>query len=471
HEAVATAISGSGGADGGGRAAEVARHLRLAGRDGLAAEQLLRAAAHARAVAALAEAAGHLVEAAGLAPDDPRPLLQLAEIEAWRHRRDDAERAFARGAALLDPHDAQAVARAWLERARWMRGALCFPRASRDAYLRALGALDAGQLAAPDEHAEAVAGLAWAEAVAGDAAAVDALLDQLEELTRGRHVDDRLVHDIGAARSFSLIRRGRFLESSAPAVEAAVAAERAGRPDLAYGCWSNAASAAACAGDFERSLELADRGMEAVAGVLPTTEVHLLAARARILARLGRLDEAGAAADAELALAGRLDDAALSAVAEHDRGMVALAAADFARAEALLASALAAGAPVSRPAARLARAEALVRLERLEDAEAELRAAALEPVEERDLPGTLVPRLTRLQGLIAAARGDHDLAARRLREAAQGWRRYVPAEHDGDGYVANLTDLGRPPVAGLVEPSRELQGVLAELAAVEAVTA
>jgi hypothetical protein len=47
----------------------------------------------------------------------------------------------------------------------------------------------------------------------------------------------------------------------------------------------------------------------------------------------------------------------------------------------------------------------------------------------------------------------------------------VPAEHDGDGYVANLTDLGRPPVAGLVEPSRELQGVLAELAAVEAVTA
>jgi hypothetical protein len=83
-------------------------------------------------------------------------------------------------------------------------------------------------------------------------------------------------------------------------------------------------------------------------------------------------------------------------------------------------------------------------------------------------PDTLVPRLTRLQGLIAAARGERAVAERRLREAAEGWRRYVPADNEGDRYVAALADLGRPPVAGLVEPTRELERVLAELDALAA---
>ncbi len=240
---------------------------------------------------------------------------------------------------------------------------------------------------------------------------------------------------------------------------------------MAYGCFANASCAAACAGDFERSLELADRGLAAVRGLLPTLEVHLLAGRAHILARLGRLDEARAAADAELELAERLGNAELRALAQHDRGIVALAAGDLGRADALLAAALDGNAPVSRPLARLARAQALIGLERLEDAEAELRATALEPVGPSDFPDTLVPRLTRLQGLIAAARGDRALAERRLREAADGWRRYVPADGEGDRFVATLVDLGRPPVLGLVEPARELEGVLAELASLTAVTA
>jgi DNA-binding SARP family transcriptional activator len=471
HEALATAIASRTDRAARRRAAEVARHLRLAGRDEPAAEHLMRAAADARAVAALPEAAEFLAEAARLAPSDPRPLLELAEVESWRGRRDDAERAFERGVVLIAPGDVHALARAWLQRARWMRGALCFPRASRDAYHAALAMLDAAGLAAVEDRAGALAGLAWAEAVAGDAAAVEGLLAQVHELTGERPPTDRLVHDIGAARSFSLIRRGRFAESYAPAIAAAGAAQRAGRPDMAYGCWANAACAAACAGDFPRSLEFADRGLAAVRGVLPTTEVHLLAARAHILARLGRLDEARAAADAELELAERLDNAPLRAVAQHDRGIVALAAGDAARADVLLAAALDGDAPVSRPLARLARAEALLRLERLEEAEAELRATALEPVGPSDLPDTLVPRLTRLQGLIAAARGDRDLAARRLRQAADGWRRYLPADGRGDSYVSTLADLGRPPVAGLVEPARELEAVLAELASLTAVTA
>ena len=132
--------------------------------------------------------------------------------------------------------------------------------------------------------------------------------------------------------------------------------------------------------------------------------------------------------------------------------------------------ALEAGASVSRPLARLARAEALTRLGRLEEAEEELRATALEPMGPSDYPDTLVARLSRVQGLIAAARGDLELAERRLRESAAGWRRRVGRVADaGEAYVANLTDLGRPPVVGLVEPAYELDRVERELESLEVV--
>lgn len=93
----------------------------------------------------------------------------------------------------------------------------------------------------------------------------------------------------------------------------AEAAVRAGRPGMAYGCWSNAASAAACAGDFVRSLDFAERGQAVVHPVLPTCEVHLLATRARILGQdgahrrgpIGRIQGLIAAARRNRALAER----------------------------------------------------------------------------------------------------------------------------------------------------------------------
>lgn len=75
-----------------------------------------------------------------------------------------------------------------------------------------------------------------------------------------------------------------------------------------------------------------------------------------------------------------------------------------------------------------------------------------------------------MQGLIAVARGDRALAERRLSEAADGWRRRIGQTGDGAEYVANLVDLGRPPVQGLVEPARELERVEAELRELQAVT-
>ena len=53
-----------------------------------------------------------------------------------------------------------------------------------------------------------------------------------------------------------------------------------------------------------------------------------------------------------------------------------------------------------------------------------------------------------------------------------GWRRAAGAPPPGDEYMRIMVDLGRPPVAGLVEPAREQARAEAELAALRpAVTA
>jgi tetratricopeptide (TPR) repeat protein len=239
---------------------------------------------------------------------------------------------------------------------------------------------------------------------------------------------------------------------------------RLGRTDLACGCWLNGACTAACAGEFDRALEFVERGEQSVRGErVGWLEVQLRAARAYVLLRLGRLEEARAAAEQEAVVADRLDAPDLRATAEHDRGMVALALGEHALAAELLEAALQHDAPVSRPLARLARAEALARLGRCDEADEELRAVVLEPVRPGDFPETLVPRLTRVQGLVAAARGDIALAALRLEESAHGWRSVLDRSGDGERYTSSFADLARPPVLGLVEPDRELERVLGEL--------
>ncbi|MFE4459274.1 hypothetical protein ACFROC_18120, partial [Nocardia tengchongensis] len=99
------------------------------------------------------------------------------------------------------------------------------------------------------------------------------------------------------------------------------------------------------------------------------------------------------------------------------------------------------------------------------EAESEIEAVALEPVSDSDFPDTLVARMNRVQGLLAAATGDHARAVARLRAAAAGWQRRTSAATIGRRYAANIIDLGRPPLSGLVEPEREYQLVTAELAA------
>ena len=121
-----------------------------------------------------------------------------------------------------------------------------------------------------------------------------------------------------------------------------------------------------------------------------------------------------------------------------------------------------------RADARLRRAESLARCGRADEAEAEIRAAALEPVRAAHRPDVLLARMTFVQGLVARARGDNELAETRLHEAERHWRRLAGEDLFAREHLASLVDLGRPPVTGIVDPSRELERVAEELRGLEA---
>ena len=453
------------------RPAEVARHLRLAGADDEAVPELARAAADARGVAALAEAVAYLEEALAISPASAELWLEAAELEAWRGRPEESEAAFGRALALLERAEPLELARAWLRRARANHGPICFPRVVLDSARTALELLVVSGLPEPaisEEHSEALAAWAWAEAIAGSVDEAERLLAQLSAgRDAGRDAGGDLhIYDVGHARALALMRRGRFVESYGPSIAAGEAIERAGRPDMAYGCWANVASAAGAAGDHERALEFLDRGLAALAGHgLQGLEVHVLAARSFALRRMKRIADAHATSEAEQALADQLGQPRLVAMACHDRGLVALEEGEYERAAALLAESLVDGAPISRPLTRLALAEALARGGHPDEAAEQVRATVLEPVRPSDFPDALVPRLARIQGLVARARGDCDDAERRLQESVGGWERVVARSSRAENITTVLADLGRP-LVGLVEPERELGRARADLEAI-----
>ena len=382
-------------------------------------------------------------------------------MHAWSGRTEDFEREWATALGRLAPAEQAA---AWCRRGLLFRTVACNPAESFAAYRRA------EELLRRDAHAalraEMLIGLAWTEASAGDPARSGPLLAEAAELVPDP--DDVTVVQMENARLMATIRLGRFAECEAVAQRARIAIERVLRPDIAYTVWITAASALACAGDVDAALRTADRGVAATRGV-PVVALPCLAARAHLLARLGRHDEAAETVTELLATAERLDSAPVLATARHDAGLVALAAGRFREAAELLVSALDGEAAVSRPAARLAAAEALALCGDAAAAAAELRRAALEPVGPGDQAWALVPRMARVQGLVARARADAAEARRRLVESAEGWRRRggTTSRQIGDEYMASLVDLGRPPVVGLVEPDRELARVVAELAELE----
>ncbi len=352
----------------------------------------------------------------------------------------ESDEAFGQALELIAPDDDDAQAGAWVRRGHWLRGGVCHPRESLRSYRAALDLLDRGGNQDPLIRAESLAGMAWAQAVAGDPGEADTLLGEAGRLldeAEKRHSQagqatgpklSRLSHDVDVARAHALLRVGRFTESYAPLVAASAAAGRAGRPDLAYSCLANAASAAACAGDLPRALDFADRCLPLVVpnGLLRLC-VYTHSARTALLRLLGRPGRRASPATPRRPPPSGSGLPELEGLVHHDRGLLAAAAGDHESAATELGLALDLGAPVSRPLARLLRADALARAGRADDAERELRAAALEPVSPADLPDTLVARMSHVQGLIALSRGELDLAGRRLREAEAGWRRRASA--------------------------------------------
>jgi tetratricopeptide (TPR) repeat protein len=380
--------------------------------------------------------------------------MELGSTLALLGRAREAHAALEAALERIDPDDARARADAHLRAARWYRSSLCDPTAARFAAQRGLDAL--GVHALPDTRCELLLIRGWAEVTtgAGDAAGT---LREAEALRA--HASPLREHDLATVRGFVLLAEGRLDDAEEMLVASGEAAERAGRTDMAYGGWANAACIASAAGDFERALRYADRATASTSG-LPVVRFHIAGLRAYLLARLGRRAEANAALDAQLELAARLGAPDLIASADHDAGMIALLVGDHERAERLLARALEGDPPVHRAEARLRRAEALARLGRADEADAEIRAAALEPITAAHRPSVLIARMAFAQALSARARGDRALAERRLQEAAGHWERL--ASDVGGEHLASLVDLGRPPVTGVVDPAGELQRVAAE---------
>jgi tetratricopeptide (TPR) repeat protein len=446
--------------------AEAARHLRLAGRDDLAADRLVEAAAEAVRATALVEATAYLAEAAELRPSDAAIRLELGDVLAQLGRREPARAALEQALALLDPADARARATAHRRAALWFRGQLCDPGQARRSAQQGIDALEVGAVDDVEVQAELLLILAWSEVTIDGSAAADATLERLAALGLDLEHPPLRRHHLRTVESFALIADGRLPEAETALVASGEAGEAAGRPDLAYSGWANAACIAVASGELERALAHADRGTRTT-GPFPAIALQTAGLRASVLALLGRHEEARVASDRQAELAARLGAPLLIAVADHDAGLFAALAGDHERAQELLGRALAGDPPVVRADARLRRAESLARLGRADEADTEIRAAAQEPMRATHRPDVLVARMTFVQALVALARDDAELAHKRLCEAERHWRRLAGEDVFAREHLASLVDLGRPPVTGIVDPSRELERVADELRGLE----
>ena len=434
--------------------AEAARHLRLAGRDDLAAERLVEAAAAAVRATASVAAVTFLREAVELRPDDDQIRIELATVLAQLARREEA----------LEEYDRLALAtpEAHHQAALWFRGPLCDPGRARTAATRGLA-----RASEPWLRAELLLIKAWAEVTIDGSTAGEATLAELSALGLDLEGSPLPRHHLRTVEAFALTGEGRLPEAEAAFVASGEAAEAAGRPDLAYSGWANAACVAVALGDTERAVSLADRGAVSTSP-FPVLALQTTSLRAGVLGLLGRYEEAREASDHQSELAARLGSPVLVALADHDAGLLAAMSGDHDRAQELLARALTGDPPIVRADARLRRAESLARCNRPDDADAEIRAAALEPIRAAQRPDVLVARMAFAQALVARVRGDAGLAARRLGEAERHWRRLAGDDSFGRQHLDSLVDLGRPPVTGIVMPSRELERVAEELRGLEA---
>ena len=454
---------------GAARAAEVAHHLRQAGRDDLAAPRWRQAARHARALGALPEATAFWAEAVRCDPDDGATRLELAEVHAWSGRTEEFEHEWAAALAARTPADAAA---AWRRRGLLLKTVVCNPAASLAAYRRA------AELLAPDApaalRAQVLVGLAWNEGADGRPGPRTPLLAEVRELVApsgraGGASADELVAETESARLITLIRLGRFAECEAVAEAAGAAADRLRRPDLAYVIWIQTTCALTCAGDHEGALRTAERGIAATRDVAGASPCPASPRGRTCWPGCGRHGEAAEVVAELLATAGRLDSPPLLAVARHDAGLVALAAGRHARG----------GGPAARRARRRRRGQPAGR-----PAGGGRGAGVRGGPRTRPPPSSAAPRWSPSGPPTSRGRSCRGWRACRAwwrgpeattpRPGGGSPRRRRAGDAAGAGWRGAprstwrrwSTSAGRP-IVGLVEPDRELARVVAELAELE----
>jgi DNA-binding SARP family transcriptional activator len=451
--------------------AEVAHHLRGAGDDERARAYLVAAASAARALGALGQAATYLTDAAESAAVANSPAgeaeawLALAEIEAWRGDQPRMDAAFARVRALLTgAGDARGLAAALAERARWLRTTTCYPEEAIRSSREAVELLDASGVDAPETRLLAMAGMAWGEAVSGDPAHARRMLVEVEARLGGE--DDVLRAELVMAGGFALVRSGEGAAARERCREAATIADVAGRPALALDARIAEAACAAALGLIPDVLEVLS-GAPDPARTGPGLACQSWAGVAHALSRLDRHEAAVDAAREEVRVAERFGTSDLEAAAAADLGLVLLAAGRPGEARESLEACLAVeDGRVPRAALRLAATEAALAAGDLSGARAHLDRFPFEPVGPGDDPAGLIARLDRVTGLVLLAEGQRAPGLAHLAAAAARWKRLLgggrPAEQAGRELLSGMIDLGRPPVAGLSDPARELARVRAE---------
>ena len=227
-------------APGRGRAAAAARRRRAE-----AVPQLVRAAADARARRG-ARAGGRVPRGGARDRAGSRRTLwlELGELEAWRGRREQAEAGVRTGAGAARAGASRSCSRAPGCGGRAPTTGRSASRGPCSRAPRTRSSCSTGaERPAAEERSEALAAWAWAEAVAGSVDEAERLLARARAPTPAA-ATTCATYDVGHARALALMRRGRFVESYGPSIAAGEAIARAGRPDLAYGCWANAAGAA-----------------------------------------------------------------------------------------------------------------------------------------------------------------------------------------------------------------------------------
>jgi tetratricopeptide (TPR) repeat protein len=448
---------------------EVAHHLLGAGDHERARAYLMAAAASARTLGALDQAGDFLREAiasaasSGAVAAQAEAWLALAEIEAWRGDRTAIEAAFGRVRLLYrQAGDVGALAAALAERSRWLRTTTCYPEEALRSSREALRLLDESGIHAPETRLLAEAGIVWGEAVAGDPLRAEALLAEMEEKLGD---DDVLRAEMILSSGFALVRAGEAADARKRCRAAAEVAERTGRPALALDARIGEAACAAAQGLIPDVLEILARAPDpSCTG--PGLACQNWAGLAHALSRLGRHDAAVDAAREEVHIAERFGSAELEAAAAADLGMTLLAAgrAEEAR-QALERALLADEARTPRAALRLAAAEAALAAGDPDAARAHLDRFPFEPVGPGDDPPGLIARLDRVTGLHLLASGRAPEGLARLEAAERRWERLAAVmveDARGEQLTAVMLDLGRPPVAGLADPARELARIAEE---------